>query len=123
MQIMRTIVWIVILVALLAFSFFNWKPVEVTIWENLVLETKVPALVIVSFLLGLVPTWLWSRGVRWSLQRKINSLETAARTNAATAASARPAPAPAATRTTAAPLTESGLAAETPARTPGSRDA
>ncbi|MCP9222956.1 hypothetical protein MKP08_09375 [Erythrobacter sp. LQ02-29] len=86
MQIVRTIVWVLILFALLAFSFFNWREVDVVIWEDLILQTKIPALVVVSFLLGLVPTWLWSRGIRWSLQRKINSLETAARTNTATAA-------------------------------------
>jgi lipopolysaccharide assembly protein A len=47
MQIVRTIAWVLLLVLLLGFSFFNWKPVEVQIWDNLVLETKVPALVIV----------------------------------------------------------------------------
>ena len=61
MQIIRTIVWVLLLVALLLFSAFNWKPVEVKIWEGLILETKIPALVIVSFLLGLVPMWLLSR--------------------------------------------------------------
>ena len=58
MQIVRTIVWVLLLFALLAFSFFNWKPVEVQIWSNIVLETKLPALVIVAFLLGLIPMWL-----------------------------------------------------------------
>lgn len=81
MQIVRTLVWTVLLVLLLAFSFFNWKPVEVQIWSNLVLETKVPALVIVSFLLGLVPMWLLHRGVKWRLGRRIGALETAARSN------------------------------------------
>lgn len=81
MQIVRTIVWTVLLVILLAFSFFNWKPVEVQIWSNLVLETKIPALVIVSFLLGLVPMWLLHRGVRWRLGRRIGALESAARSN------------------------------------------
>lgn len=79
MQIVRTLVWTVLLVLLLAFSFFNWKPVEVQIWSNLVLETKVPALVIVSFLLGLVPMWLLHRGVKWRLGRRIGALESAAR--------------------------------------------
>ena len=55
MQIVRTIVWVLLLFALLAFSFFNWKPVEVQIWSNTVLETKLPALVVISFLLGLLP--------------------------------------------------------------------
>lgn len=82
MQIVRTIIWVLIFVSLLAFSFFNWDPVEVTLWENLILETKVPALVIVSFLLGLLPMWGYHRSVKWSLNRRIRSLENAARSNA-----------------------------------------
>lgn len=97
MQIVRTVLWVVILVLLLAFSYFNWRPVEVQIWDNLVLETKVPALVVISFLLGLVPMWLIHRGSRWRLQRRITALENAARTQAITpVAPANPAPAPAA---------------------------
>ena len=92
MHIVRTVVWVVLLVALLAFSFFNWKPVEVQIWDNLILETKVPALVIVSFLLGLVPMWLLHRGAKWQYRRRISALETAARANAATTAAATPPP-------------------------------
>lgn len=82
MQIVRTIIWVLFFVALLAFSFFNWDPVEVTLWENLILETKVPALVIVFFLLGLLPMWAYHRSVKWSLNRRIRSLENAARSNA-----------------------------------------
>ena len=96
MQLFRTILWVVILAALLAFSFFNWREVEVTIWENLVLETKVPALVIVSFLLGLVPMWMIHRGAKWRLNRRISSLEAAAESQRrlATASSASPTPTP-----------------------------
>ncbi len=82
MQAVRTIVWVLVLVALLAFSFLNWRPVEVTIWPNLILETKVPALVVVAFLMGLIPTWLVHRGVKWQMQRRISTLESAARANA-----------------------------------------
>jgi hypothetical protein len=84
MQIVRTILWVVIFVLLLAFSYFNWRPVEVQIWDNLVLETKVPALVVLSFLLGLVPMWLVHRGSKWRLKRRVVALETAARTAAIT---------------------------------------
>ena len=84
MQIVRTVLWVVILVLLLAFSYFNWRPVEVQIWDNLVLETKVPALVVISFLIGLVPMWLIHRGSKWRLQRRIVALENAARTQAIT---------------------------------------
>lgn len=79
MQIVRTILWVLLFAALMFFSFFNWKEVEVQIWTNLVLETKVPALVVVSFLLGMVPTWLLHRGTKWQLKRRIRTLEEAAR--------------------------------------------
>lgn len=83
MQFVRTLIWVLILAALLIFTAFNWRPVEVQIWTNLVLETKIPALVIVAFLLGLVPTWLLHRGTKWRLNRRISHLETAARSSAA----------------------------------------
>jgi uncharacterized integral membrane protein len=84
MQIVRTIVWVLLLVALLVFSGFNWKPVEVKIWEGLVLETKIPALVVVSFLIGLIPMWMLHRANRFYMNRRIASLETAARSAAVT---------------------------------------
>ena len=82
MQIVRTIIWVLILFAILTFSFFNWDTVEVNLWENLVLETKVPVLVIVAFLLGLVPMWLYHRSVKWSLDRRIRSLEASIKSTA-----------------------------------------
>lgn len=82
MQIVRTIVWVLILFGMLTFSFFNWDTVEVNLWENLVLETKVPVLVIVAFLLGLVPMWLYHRSVKWSLGRRIRSLEASIKSTA-----------------------------------------
>ena len=94
MQVVRTIVWVLLLAALLVFSAFNWAPVEVKIWTNLVLETKIPALVIVSFLLGLLPMWLLHQGSKWRLHRRISSLETAARSAASTPIVTTPAPAP-----------------------------
>ena len=88
MQIVRTIVWVVLLFALLAFSFFNWRPVEVQVWPTLVLETKLPALVIIAFLLGFVPMWLIHRTSVWRSRRRMTALETA---TARMAAPAKPA--------------------------------
>ena len=92
MQIVRTIVWVLLLVALLVFSAFNWKPVEVKILEGLVLETKIPALVVVSFLVGLVPMWMLHRANRFYMSRRISSLETAARSAAVTPVAPPPPP-------------------------------
>ena len=79
MQVIRTIVWLVLLVALLLFSINNWNTIEVKIWENLIWETRLPALVLLSFLLGLVPMWLLHVAGRWRLKRRINALEAARR--------------------------------------------
>lgn len=92
MRIIRSILWIVLLAALLVFTANNWRPVEVKVWEGLILETKIPALVIGALIIGLVPMWLLHRGRVWRLQRRIGALESAARSAAATLAHADPAP-------------------------------
>ncbi len=85
MQIVRTVIWVLLLVGLLLFSIANWDPtVTVRIWEGIVVDTKIPAIVIVSFAIGFVPMWLYHRASKWRLQRKVQSLENAARTTAAT---------------------------------------
>ena len=75
---------IFLLVGLLFFSFFNWTDVSVTIWDNLILDTKLPALVIIAFMLGFLPSWLLHRGTKWRLTRRIRSLENAAKAAAVT---------------------------------------
>ena len=103
MQIIRTIVWVILLIALLLFSINNWQDVEIKIWEGLILQTKLPALVVFSFLLGLIPMWLLHKGSRWRLTRRIGVLESnVATANAPVAAPVAvpvpepvPAPAPA----------------------------
>jgi len=92
MQIVRTIIWVLLLTALLVFSFANWEPpVTVKIWQNLVVETKIPAIVVVSFLIGFVPMWLRYRAARWQLQRRIATLEATARSAAQLPISSAPA--------------------------------
>ena len=82
MAIVRTIFWVLVAVVLVLFAINNWQPVEVRIWNSLVLETKLPALVIGAFLIGLVPMWALHRTQRWRLRRRISGLEaTIARPN------------------------------------------
>lgn len=94
MQIIRTITWVALLIVFVAFTVLNWdKALTVHIWPELVWDTRLPAVVVVAFLLGLVPMWLIHRGSKWRLQRRISGLETSLRN----AAMATPAPPPAAT--------------------------
>lgn len=83
MHVIRTAILVVSLVILLLFSLNNWNPVEVKIWDGLLLETRIPVLVAASFLLGLVPMWLLSKAGRWRLHRRINALENTMRSAAA----------------------------------------
>ena len=85
MQLVRTIFWVLLAVVLVLFAVSNWDPVEVRIWEGLILETKLAALVILAFLAGLLPMWLLHRATRWRLARRIATLE-------ATIAAQRPQP-------------------------------
>lgn len=91
MQFVRTILWLVLLIALVILTMLNWETVlAMRIWPGFVWDTRLPAIVVVSFLLGLIPTWLYHRGVKWRLQRRITHLESAARAQAIAAQPLQP---------------------------------
>jgi hypothetical protein len=74
-NILRTILWVLAAVGFLIFAIYNWQPVELTLWQNLVLETKVPVLVLLAFTLGFVPLWAYHLSVKWGLNRRVKALE------------------------------------------------
>jgi len=82
MQVIRTVVWVVLIIALALFTLNNWQPVSVKIWEGVYLETKLPALILVSFLLGLVPMWLAALAGKWRLNRRISALQNTVQASA-----------------------------------------
>ncbi len=82
MKILRTIVWVLAAVGFLIFAAYNWQPVELTLWQNLVLETKVPMLALLAFIAGFLPMWAVHRSVTWGLQRRIRTLETSLKSTA-----------------------------------------
>ena len=90
MQVVRTVIWVLLLVALAVFTYANWIPVSVRIWDNLLVDTMLPAIVVLSFVIGFVPLWLYHRAAKWQLHRRIASLEAAARATAITAAQVTP---------------------------------
>ena len=82
MKILRTIFWILAAIGFLVFAIFNWQPVELTLWQNLVLETKVPVLVLLAFAIGFLPMWAVHRSVVWGLQRRVRALESSLKNTA-----------------------------------------
>lgn len=88
MKYVRTVAWMILTAFVAIFLAMNWgDPVDVRIWpstdgNNFLFEWPVGIVALVFFLLGLIPTWLYHRGMRWRLERRISALETAARSNA-----------------------------------------
>ncbi|MCI4589910.1 lipopolysaccharide assembly protein LapA domain-containing protein [Sphingobium sp. BYY-5] len=92
MQFLRTAFWVAIAVALAFFCMANYVPVTVRLWGDLVMETKLPVLLIGAFLLGALPFWVMARATRWRLRRRLDSTERAL---VVATAAATPPPAPA----------------------------
>jgi lipopolysaccharide assembly protein A len=90
-KVLRTIIWVLAAIGFLIFAIYNWQPVELTLWQNLVLETKVPVLALIAFTLGFVPLWAYHRSVAWGLNRRVRALETSLK-NTAMARQAESAP-------------------------------
>lgn len=89
MQFLRTAFWVVIAVALAFFCMANYVPVTVRLWGDLVMETKLPVLLVGAFLLGALPFWVMARATRWRMKRKLENTE-----RALVAATAAPVPPP-----------------------------
>ncbi|MBL0915764.1 MAG: LapA family protein [Sphingopyxis sp.] len=105
MGILRTIIWVLLTAVLVVFAMANWIPVTVTIWPGQVLDTKLPVLILGSFLIGMVPMWIALRTSRWSMKRRLDGSERQLADMRALAN--RPVdPAPAAAATPAPPPTD-----------------
>jgi len=118
MQFLRTLFWVVVAVVAVAFSYNNWRPVQLNLWGGLVADVNLPLLVFGAFLLGLLPPYILHRATRWSLRRRLESTERALaelRGADAAAPDAPPAATPPAATPLAAPLP---IASAGPAMTP-----
>ena len=75
MQFLKTLFWVLIAVIGSLFAFRNWNDVTLNLWGDIQADIKIPLLLVVIFLLGLVPTWLIMRARIWSLSRRLEALE------------------------------------------------
>ena len=82
MKVLRTIIWVLAALGFLVFAIYNWQPVELRLWQNLVLETKVPVLALLAFTAGFLPMWAVHRSVLWSMNRRLRTLENSLKNNA-----------------------------------------
>ena len=71
MNFLRTLFWVVLAVSLAIFATRNWSNVTLNLWGNIQAEIKLPFLLLVTFLIGFLPTYLYLRGKMWGLRRKL----------------------------------------------------
>ena len=75
MNYLRTLFWVVLAVSLAIFANRNWSNVTLNLWGNIQAEVKLPFLLLLTFLIGFLPTYLYLRGRIWGLRRKLTLAE------------------------------------------------
>lgn len=75
MQFLKILFWALLAFVAAVFTFGNWKWVQIQLFGNLVAEVNLPVLLLVTFLLGLVPTFLYQRTIRWRLGQRLAAAE------------------------------------------------
>jgi lipopolysaccharide assembly protein A len=97
MQFLRTVFWVVLAVVGVIFATANWTPVTVNLWSGMVVDTRLPVLMLVTFLLGLVPMLIVHRATRWTLRRRLDNANRALTETAVLPSTVRDVPPPGAT--------------------------
>ncbi|HKP33804.1 MAG TPA: LapA family protein [Sphingomicrobium sp.] len=75
MQFLKTLFWVLIAVIVALFASRNWSGVTVSLWDDIQADIKLPILLLITFLIGFLPTWLLLRARIWSLQRRVEAME------------------------------------------------
>ena len=111
MPFVKALIWVAFVIILVIFAVNNWVPVTIALWGDLLLDTKLPVLIIGAFLIGWLPTWLWLRGSKWRMGRQMERMQSSPPRAPLNAASEAPPPPPSPKRKTVPPQDAGGLEA------------
>jgi uncharacterized integral membrane protein len=75
MQFLKTLFWVVLAIVAAVFAMNNWTSATVNLWGGLIVEIKLPILILGAFAAGFLPTFLLHRATRWRLRRRLDSHE------------------------------------------------
>jgi lipopolysaccharide assembly protein A len=79
MSFLKTLFWVILAVGFVIFAINNWQPISVRLWGGLWLDTKLPALIGIAFLMGFMPLYVWHKTQGFRFKRRIATLESASR--------------------------------------------
>jgi putative membrane protein len=95
MQFLKILFWCLLAFVAALFTYGNWVSVPIRLWGGLVAETNLPALLLVTFLAGLLPTLAWQSALRWRLRQRLLTAERSLAEARAVPPVSDPAPLPA----------------------------
>ncbi len=75
MRFLKTLFWIAIAVLLTLFAANNWRNVTIDLWGDLEADIKIPVLLLIAFLIGVVPTVLIYRAQIWRLNNRVSAAQ------------------------------------------------
>ena len=75
MQFLKTLFWVVLAVVLVVFASFNWTAVPIRLWGGLIADVKLPVLILIAFLLGMIPMLVLHTAKMWRMKRRIEAYE------------------------------------------------
>jgi len=75
MQFLKIMFWCLLAFVAALFTYGNWAPVTIQLWGGMEALVKLPFLLLVAFLAGLLPTLAWNHAVRWRLRQRLAAAE------------------------------------------------
>ena len=75
MQFLKILFWCLLAFVAAVFTIANWKTVQINLWGGLIAEVNLPLLLLVTFLVGLLPTMVYYQTMRWRLRNRLATVE------------------------------------------------
>lgn len=75
MQFLKILFWCLLAFLAAAFTIGNWSTVPIRLPGGLIADVNLPFLLLVTFLVGLLPTLGWQAAKRWRLRQRLATCE------------------------------------------------
>lgn len=75
MQFLKILFWCLLAFIAAVATIGNWTTVPIKLWGGLIADVNLPLLLLVTFLLGFVPTMLYNHAIRWRLRQRLATCE------------------------------------------------
>ena len=75
MQFLKILFWCLLAFIAAVFTISNWNAVQIQLCGGLIADVNLPLLLLVTFLIGFVPTMLYNHAIRWRLRQRLSTCE------------------------------------------------